>query len=868
MAKRNPELEEAIARDPESVDGYLVYADWLQGEGDPRGELIYLDYELLQNPWGERAHQIRRQHRDLVDRYRRELLGSLHYVDESTMHLRWHLGFVTAVRPARVFSSQKRGIEILRAALGSPATVFLQELIIPPIQVSEDHSIVQPLLDVLCEKPRPTLRRLTLGAFAAVRELRFWPSIGEISRLCEVAPHLQELVLTGDEIDAAMLKLPELRALEARTVGLDDTSLRSLTLGELPQLERLSVWLGATSVTPAQLAQWFGTVPDTVDELGLCNLPFADDVVPSILAAGFAPRLRALDLRYGTLTDRGADALVRSAPRLREVETLRIDGNYIGALGLEALRGAFGARLIEGVQDAEYDVVPMIPERVRRVPAHMTRIHHARELRAQGRIDEAVAVLEQVLQLARLVHTPAEEDEILRELGRVLHQSGRLTQAAEVRTERLALAMQSRFGHAHAYLELGETRSAQGRLREADQLLRDAVAAAEEGVNQQIVGQCQVALAGNLVMMSRWHEARPYIEEALQIELRYHGMHHARALNVLGVIELNTGQASEAEEIFQRALRAPQADGYRTTILYNLAGAQWVLARYDDAVRTYQEVIDEAQHNGDRRAEGRARQSIGQLYLNTGRLKECESWLTDSLPLLREVEDHGAVGLATTHLGILYLQRRELDEARRCLTEALAIHRNVGNRQWEAIALGNLANIALDSGRLDEAQLGLTQSLEIHEELADRHGRQTRLSALGEVEWLRGQWEASRARYAAALEVSEELGDRRWSAYVRMCLARVDLCEHAYETAAQRLAEAHGQLAEIDDPQLLGESWALQGVLARARGDDASSAFERATESYERAGLEFGIQLVETLRTLTPEYDGDSLQVRALARAF
>jgi uncharacterized protein (TIGR02996 family) len=39
---RNAELEKAIAANPDDKDPYLVYADWLQGQGEIRGELIVL----------------------------------------------------------------------------------------------------------------------------------------------------------------------------------------------------------------------------------------------------------------------------------------------------------------------------------------------------------------------------------------------------------------------------------------------------------------------------------------------------------------------------------------------------------------------------------------------------------------------------------------------------------------------------------------------------------------------------------------------------------------------------------------------------------------------------------------------------------
>jgi uncharacterized protein (TIGR02996 family) len=45
-AIRNRVLEDAIARDPMAIAPYVVYADWLQDRGDPRGELIAIQLSL------------------------------------------------------------------------------------------------------------------------------------------------------------------------------------------------------------------------------------------------------------------------------------------------------------------------------------------------------------------------------------------------------------------------------------------------------------------------------------------------------------------------------------------------------------------------------------------------------------------------------------------------------------------------------------------------------------------------------------------------------------------------------------------------------------------------------------------------------
>ncbi|MGZ3423537.1 MAG: WGR domain-containing protein, partial [Polyangiales bacterium] len=46
----NPELEAKIVADPNDTQAYLVFADWLQSKGDPRGELIAVQHALSVTP--------------------------------------------------------------------------------------------------------------------------------------------------------------------------------------------------------------------------------------------------------------------------------------------------------------------------------------------------------------------------------------------------------------------------------------------------------------------------------------------------------------------------------------------------------------------------------------------------------------------------------------------------------------------------------------------------------------------------------------------------------------------------------------------------------------------------------------------------
>ena len=95
---------EAVRKDPDDVDNYLVYGDWLQSRGDPRGELITVQHALGDPTLGDlHRRELRRQEAALLARHRRRLWGVLgeQVIDVDTQvwaadlfEIEWHMGFV------------------------------------------------------------------------------------------------------------------------------------------------------------------------------------------------------------------------------------------------------------------------------------------------------------------------------------------------------------------------------------------------------------------------------------------------------------------------------------------------------------------------------------------------------------------------------------------------------------------------------------------------------------------------------------------------------------------------------------------------------------------------------------------------------
>jgi uncharacterized protein (TIGR02996 family) len=206
----------AIAADPDAIENWLVYADWLSDHGDPRGELIALELAIEAAVANDEAIE---RHRVLV---RDETAWLSPRLEAEAHHLELTLwrGFI---REAEVFGPRDDlpTTETLAALFADPHACLLRTL---------------------------TLRRhvdLLDGVHSdVVRELFIDPRAASELPLAEVFPSLEilDLSVLGDtfEDDAiepqlASIVHPRLRELRGTTLALETGDF------DLPNLERLVI---------------------------------------------------------------------------------------------------------------------------------------------------------------------------------------------------------------------------------------------------------------------------------------------------------------------------------------------------------------------------------------------------------------------------------------------------------------------------------------------------------------------------------------------------------------------------------------------------------------------------------------------------
>jgi uncharacterized protein (TIGR02996 family) len=355
-AAQNPELEAMIAAAPEKPDGYMVYADWLQAQGDPRGELISVEQALLASPRSKKLLEARARLREPYDRQLLALAEPFGWQapggDEPRARISWGLGFIRSAWLGHdYFADTDASTDLMdthalfSALLSLPSMRLLQELTVGLWRDDEGQCDYGGLFTALARVRLTALRRLFVGDFRYPSQIEIsWTNLGDLSQIHSALPRLQELVLQGGGMKLGTFEFPDLRTFEVRTGGLSSENIRSIASARWPKLERLEVWFGdrqygfdgsVEAIEPILAGEG---IP-RVRHLGLKNAEFTDAICARLAGAEVLGQLESLDLSMGLMTDEGAAVLAAARPRLRHLKTLDVSRNFLTTRGTALLKG-------------------------------------------------------------------------------------------------------------------------------------------------------------------------------------------------------------------------------------------------------------------------------------------------------------------------------------------------------------------------------------------------------------------------------------------------------------------------------------------------------------------------------------------------
>lgn len=376
----NPRLEKAIEADPTNLETWSVYADWLQEQSDPRGELAATQLGLESSPKDKALlaaeKRLLKEHRDtLIGPFARYLCKSGKKdvpgitqkaplepdhrevkQDAAPWHIEWRAGFfrsVTVAYPGMDWSSPERGdddedspdgswypshdvAKLLVQLLASPGARFLTGLRLGmPNDMEDGEQSYREVVKKLAAADLSRLRSLYIGDIAREESEVSWINIGDISKLYKSLGKLQALTIRGSsDLKLGKIELPELRELTIITGGMKKSNVAAICAARWPKLEKLELWLGTPhyggDVALKDLkALLDGKAFPKLTSLGIRNCEFADEVASALGSAKIVKQLKKLDLSKGTMTDAGVDAMIAAKHAFAHLVHLDLSDNYL-----------------------------------------------------------------------------------------------------------------------------------------------------------------------------------------------------------------------------------------------------------------------------------------------------------------------------------------------------------------------------------------------------------------------------------------------------------------------------------------------------------------------------------------------------------
>jgi len=299
-AQWNEELAARIREAPGDVSARVVFGDWLEQAGDPRGELVQLQARLAATPDDA---TLRRREQRFVTRHRGYLLGPL--ADDEDTRVTFAYGFVDTLATHASSFADARAL---------PSLAFLRELRL--------HGTASELTEAATHLP-PRLSALGLRCTTAEPLA--------VATLVRDPTALVTLEVAARPVVLGNAAFPALRVLDARD---PEIATAEVWARAFPQLEEVRLALNAERSVPPTIARLFDAPPPRLVRLRITGTWTARAVV-QLFGTPLLAQLVELDVD-GARFD--VEDLERRARELAHLQRLDLRGTNVYHLpGLEEI---------------------------------------------------------------------------------------------------------------------------------------------------------------------------------------------------------------------------------------------------------------------------------------------------------------------------------------------------------------------------------------------------------------------------------------------------------------------------------------------------------------------------------------------------
>ncbi|MFF6781295.1 BTAD domain-containing putative transcriptional regulator [Streptomyces sp. NPDC012510] len=263
---------------------------------------------------------------------------------------------------------------------------------------------------------------------------------------------------------------------------------------------------------------------------------------------------------------------------------------------------------------------------------------------------------------------------------------------------------------------------------------------------------------------------------------------------------------------------------------------------------TARAMCDATRAAGDARAEGRARTTLTNVLLVSGRIQQAEEEARLAMGLAASVRDDRAISWVSNDRGIISLHQGRYADGKTLLEQAIEGYRTAGNRPGVALSLCNLSRAHLGMGNIAKAveiaEQGLAAQLEIGRTMRLANGHFTLGIALTRA----GRHAEALSQFSDALHIFRDHRQRLWAGVTNFRIAEAHLAANHPARAAQHAEQALA-LGVIGGDRMRGNVLALLGRALSGLGqaDRARACWRDALGLYEQTG---GVIEAEEVRAL------------------
>lgn len=336
-----------------------------------------------------------------------------------------------------------------------------------------------------------------------------------------------------------------------------------------------------------------------------------------------------------------------------------------------------------------------------------------------GRLRELAQELERAIQLA--AECPRRYVALLALKAELEQEKGRFREAEEILRRALAASEGiDETRRAAIFIRFGDLLMRKERLREAKELFESLLAVVERAGRSALVATCHFHLGNVALRQKRLQYALQHHEEACRIRRQRKGAHQLGALlSALGAVRLALGDYPRALALYREAEEViSQGGGDGGDLAFAQRGAGRALSFLGDhlaATKPLRRAL-EARLDRDLVGEDLVRLDLATNQLDLGNVEQALAEARHAHFRLSLTSETSLIGDAEQILGRILRRSNQTAAARSHFLEARRLHLEHGDRQAAAVDCSWLLEIAIEG---DDRQDAITYSAEMEDLLED-----------------------------------------------------------------------------------------------------------------------------------------------------